>query len=111
MQALAILLSLAAAACLYLAAPNQLLVVDDAGKGRSPLSSRLLCWTGLLLAVAGTWVMSVPEGWPVAIAATLVVMTCFLSFWPFIGTWLHHSRTDDEPADAPNDMSKEGSAS
>ncbi|WP_137924445.1 hypothetical protein [Cupriavidus sp. 2SB] len=107
MQALAIFLSLAAAACLYLAAPNQLLVVDAEGKGRSPLSSRLLCWIGVALAVAGTWVMSVPEGWAVAIAATLVVMTCFLSFWPFIGTWLHHNRMDDEPSE----VSKEGSAS
>lgn len=104
MQALAILLSLAAAACLYLAAPNQVLIVDADGNGRAPAPRRLLCWAALALAVVGTWTMSVPEGWPVAIAATLVTLTCCLSLWPFLGTWLHHNRPDD-------DVSSEGSAS
>ena len=43
--------------------------------------------------------MSVPESWPVAIAATLVTLTCFLSAWPFIGTWIHHKRYDDMPGE------------
>lgn len=97
MQALAILLSLAAAACLYLAAPNQVLVVDNQGDGRAVMPPRLLCWLALALIIAGTWLMSVPEGWPVAIAATLVTLTCCLSVWPFIGTWLHQKRDDDVP--------------
>ncbi|SFB92320.1 hypothetical protein SAMN05216321_102178 [Cupriavidus sp. OV038] len=92
MQAFAVLLGLAAAACLYLAAPNQVLFVSAEGEGRAPLPPRLLGWLGLLLTIASAWTMSVPEGWPVAIAATLVTLTCSLSLWPFIGTWVHHRR-------------------
>ncbi|MBY4729384.1 hypothetical protein [Cupriavidus pauculus] len=95
MQALAILFSLAAAACLYLASPNQVLMVDANGKGRAPLSARTLCWIAVLLAATGMWLMSVPEGWPVAIAATLVTLTCCLSLWPFIGAWRHQNRDDE----------------
>ena len=86
MQALAVLLALAGAACLYLAAPNQVLAVH------APIGARLSCWLGLLLTLAGAWVMSVPEGWPVAIAASLVTLTCSLSAWPFIGVWLQRKR-------------------
>jgi len=92
MQALAVLLGLAAAACLYAAAPNQVLFVTASGAGRAPLPPRLLCWLGVALAVASAWTMSVPESWPVAIAATLVTLTCSLSLWPFIGTWTHQRR-------------------
>lgn len=99
MQALSIILSLAAAACLYLSAPNQVLCVDANNEGRAPLPPRLLFWLGVALAIAGTWVMSVPEGWPVAIAATLVTLTCCLSAWPFVGTWIHHKRYDDMPGE------------
>ncbi|SDD03429.1 hypothetical protein SAMN05216345_105302 [Cupriavidus sp. YR651] len=92
MQALAVLLGLAAAACLYLAAPNQVLFVTASGDGRPPVAPTLLCWLGLALTLASAWTMSVPEGWPVAIAATLITLTCSLSLWPFIGTWLQHRR-------------------
>ena len=99
MQALAILLSLAAAACLYLAAPNQVLWVDANNNGQAPMPPRLLLWLGVVLAAVGMWVMSVPEGWPVAVAATLVTLACCLSAWPFIGTWIHHKRYDDVPGE------------
>lgn len=94
MQALAVLLFLAAAACLYLAAPNQVLVTNADGNHRTPVSPRLLCGMAVALTLAGTWAMSVPEGWPVAIAATLVTLTCSLSLWPFLGTWRHHHRDE-----------------
>lgn len=92
MQALAVLLGLAAAACFYLAAPNQVLFVSSGGEGRAPMPPRLLCWLGFALIVASAWTMSTAEGWPVAIAATLVTLTCSLSLWPFLGTWRHHRR-------------------
>jgi len=99
MQALAVLLSLAAAASLYLSAPNQVLCVDDSNNGRAPMPPRVLFWLGIVLAIAGTWIMSILEGWPVAIAATLVTLTCSLSAWPFVGTWIHHKRYDDVPGE------------
>lgn len=99
MQALAVLLSLAAAACLYLAAPNQVLVTNADGNYHTPVSSRLLCGMAVVLTLAGAWAMSVPEGWPVAIAATLVALTCSLSLWPFLGTWRHHHRDDAMPTE------------
>jgi len=89
MQALAILLALAGAACLYLAAPNQVLYIT----GRAPIPPRLLGWLGLPLTVGSAWTMSVPEGWPVGIAAALMTLTCSLSAWPFIGVWIQQRRT------------------
>lgn len=88
MQALAVLLALAGAACLYLAAPNQVLT------RAVPIRPHLSCWLGLGLTLASAWAMSVPEGWPVAIASTLVTMTCCLSVWPFIGTWTQKRRSN-----------------
>ncbi|GAA7757757.1 MULTISPECIES: hypothetical protein [Cupriavidus] len=87
MQVLAVLLALAGAACLYLAAPNQVLT------RAAPIRPHLSCWLGLGLTLASAWTMSVPEGWPVAIASTLVTMTCCLSVWPFIGTWMQKRRS------------------
>ena len=84
MQALAVLLALAGASCFYLAAPNQVL--------HTPIHPRLSFGLGLALTVASAWVMSMPEGWPVAIAATLVTLTCSLSAWPFIGVWRQRQR-------------------
>ena len=69
--------------------------IHIATEGPMGLSARTLCWLAVLLAAAGMWLMSVPEGWPVAIAATLVTLTCCMSLWPFIGTWLHHHRDDE----------------
>ncbi len=92
MQALAILLALAGAACLYLAAPNQVLCISADGTGCAPIPPRVLGWLGLALAAAGAWTMSVPEGWPVGIAAALVALTCSLSAWPFIGVWMQQRR-------------------
>jgi hypothetical protein len=93
MQALAILLALAGAACLYLAAPNQRLCITADGTGRASVPPRLLGWTGLALTVGSAWTMSVPEGWPVGIAAALVTSTCSLSAWPFIGVRRQQTRT------------------
>ena len=88
MQGIAVLLGLVAAACLYLAAPNQVLIPP----ARLPLAPRVLGWLGLLLTVAAAWIMSVAESWGVAIAAALVTLTCSLSLWPFLGTWAHQRR-------------------
>jgi hypothetical protein len=92
MQALAILLALAGAACLYLAAPNQVLCNTADGTGFAPISPRLLGWLGLALAAGSAWTMSVPEGWPVGITTALVALTCSLSAWPFIGVWMQQRR-------------------
>ncbi|WP_019449945.1 hypothetical protein [Cupriavidus sp. BIS7] len=99
MQALAILLALAGAACLYLAAPNQVLCNTAHGTGCAPISPRLLGWLGLALAACSAWTMSVPEGWPVGIAAALVALTCSLSAWPFIGVWMQQRRNAARPAE------------
>jgi hypothetical protein len=93
MQALAILLALAGAACLYLAAPNQVLFISAGRTGCAPISPRMLGWLGLALTAGGAWTMSVREGWPVGIAAALVALTCSLSAWPFIGFWMQQRRT------------------
>ncbi|SPA40303.1 putative transmembrane lipoprotein [Cupriavidus taiwanensis] len=87
MQVLAVLLGLAAAACLYLAAPNQALLPP--GLLTRP---RLSGWLGLTLTCASTWLWSLTDGWPVAIAASLVTVPCALSVWPFIGTWAARKR-------------------
>jgi len=93
MQALAILLALMGAACLYLAAPNQILCIAADGTGRALVPPRLFGWLGLALTVGSAWTMSLPEGWPVGIAAALVTLTCSLSAWPFIGVWMQQRRT------------------
>ncbi|WP_423197322.1 MULTISPECIES: hypothetical protein [unclassified Cupriavidus] len=93
MQGIAVLLGLVAAACLYLAAPNQVLIPP----ARLPLAPRVLGWLGLALTVASAWIMSVAESWGVAIAAALVTLTCSLSLWPFLGTWAHQRRGARHP--------------
>ncbi len=98
MQGFAVLLGLAAAACWYLAAPNQVLLVSADGGDTRPLAPPVLFWLGMALTTASAWVMAVAEGWPVAIAATLIVLTCSLSLWPFVGTYVHHRRGRGKPA-------------
>ncbi len=87
MQALAVLLGLAAAACLYLAAPNQVLLPP--GRVAQP---RVLGWLGPALVIVSTWLWSTTDGWPVAIAASVVTVPCALSVWPFIGTYAARKR-------------------
>lgn len=87
MQALAVLLGLAAAACLYLAAPNQVLLPPGMG-----VPARVFGWLGLALAVLSTWLWSTTDGWPVAIAASLATVPCALSVWPFIGIYVARRR-------------------
>ncbi|MFJ4291958.1 hypothetical protein ACIP1U_19560 [Cupriavidus sp. NPDC089707] len=87
MQVLAVFLGLAAAACLYLAAPNQVLLPP--GRGSQP---RVFGWLGLALVIASTWLWSMTDGWPVAIAASLTTVPCALSAWPLVGTYVHRKR-------------------
>ncbi|WP_354685843.1 hypothetical protein [Cupriavidus necator] len=87
MQVLAVFLGLAAAACLYLAAPNQVLLPRGAGA-----PSGVLGWLGLALVILSTWLWSTTDGWPVAIAATLATVPCALSLWPFVGTYVDRGR-------------------
>lgn len=87
MQVLAVLLGLAAAACLYLAAPNQVLLPP--GTVAQP---RVLGWLGLALVILSTWLWSTTDGWPVAIAATLATVPCALSAWPFVGIYVDRRR-------------------
>jgi hypothetical protein len=87
MQVLAVLLGLAAAACLYLAAPNQVLLPP--GSGAQP---RVCGWLGLALFMLSTWLWSITDGWPVAIAASLATVPCALSVWPFVGTCVNRKR-------------------
>ncbi|WP_042885128.1 hypothetical protein [Cupriavidus necator] len=87
MQVLAVLLGQAAAACLYLAAPNQVLM--PSGTVAQP---RVLGWLGLVLVILSTWLWSITDGWPVAIAATLATVPCALSAWPFVGIYVERRR-------------------
>ncbi|WP_432259935.1 hypothetical protein [Cupriavidus sp. TMH.W2] len=87
MQVLAVLLGLAAAACLYLAAPNQVLLPPGA-----MARPRVPGWLGLVLVIVSTWLWSTTDGWPVAIAASLVTVPCGLSVWPFVGTYAARRR-------------------
>ncbi|SOZ34553.1 hypothetical protein [Cupriavidus neocaledonicus] len=91
MQVLAVLLGLAAAACLYLAAPNQVLLPPGTMPGNL-FRPRLAGWLGLALICASTWLWHLTDGWPVAIAASLVTVPCALSMWPFIGTYAARKR-------------------
>ncbi|WP_253760626.1 hypothetical protein [Ralstonia solanacearum] len=95
MHGVAVLLGLAAAGCLYTAAPNQLLlppVADDT----SPVSRRRARW---LLAVAVALAALAMQRWslvlgiPAAAAATLLVLTGGLSLWPLLGALVHGRRT------------------
>ncbi|AGW89820.1 MULTISPECIES: hypothetical protein [Cupriavidus] len=87
MQVLAALLGLAAAACLYLASPNQVLLPTGA-----VAQPRVLGWLGLLLVILSTWLWSTTDSWAVAIAATLATVPCALSAWPFVGIYVDRRR-------------------
>jgi len=92
MEAFAVLLGLLAAACLYLAAPNQVLLPSPQnGPGWRP-APRLCGWLGLGLTVLSTWLWSQAQGWPVAVAANLAIIPTGLSLWPFIGTYMNARR-------------------
>ncbi|MBY4897593.1 hypothetical protein [Cupriavidus sp. AU9028] len=94
MEGLAIVLGLIAAACLYLASPNQVLVARRA----SLPSAGVLCWSALALTVLGTWLWALSHGWPSAIAGMLVTLTCAVSAWPFFGTWVQSRRANAQEA-------------
>ncbi|MCG3574951.1 hypothetical protein PP715_11765 [Ralstonia solanacearum] len=96
MHGVAVLLGLAAAGCLYAAAPNQLLLPPAAGD-TPPVSRRRAC---LLLAVAAAALAALAmQRWsvvldiPAAVAATLLVLTGGLSLWPLLGALVHGRRT------------------
>ncbi|WP_039553820.1 hypothetical protein [Ralstonia solanacearum] len=95
MHGVAVLLGLAAAGCLYAAAPNQLLLPPAAGD-TPPVSRRRAC---LLLAVAAALAALAMQRWsvvldiPAAVAATLLVLTGGLSLWPLLGALVHGRRT------------------
>ncbi|WP_197339461.1 hypothetical protein [Ralstonia solanacearum] len=95
MHGVAVLLGLAAAGCLYAAAPNQLLLPPAAGD-TPPVSRRRAC---LLLAVAVALAALAMQRWsvvldiPAAVAATLLVLTGGLSLWPLLGALVHGRRT------------------
>ncbi|CAG9172936.1 hypothetical protein LMG23992_02374 [Cupriavidus laharis] len=92
MEAFTVLLGLVAAACLYLAAPNQVLLPSlPPGSVRRP-AAWLFGWLGLALTLLSTWLWSQAQGWPVAIAANLAIIPTGLSLWPFIGTYVNHKR-------------------
>ncbi len=92
MEAFAVLLGLVAAACLYLAAPNQVLLPSPpTGSGGRP-APRLFAWLGLALTLLSTWLWSQAQNWPVAVAANLAIIPTGLSLWPFIGTYMNHRR-------------------
>lgn len=90
MQGFAVVLGLAAAACLYLAAPNQVwLAPGSAGHARlQALGSRLLCWLAAGLTAASFLLWNAEFGWGVAIVATLITVTTGTSLWPFAGTYI-----------------------
>lgn len=93
MEAFALLLGLLAAACLYLAAPNQVLLPSPPQIGPGwRLAPRLFGWLGLGLTVLSTWLWSQAQGWPVAVAANLAIIPTGLSLWPFIGTYMNERR-------------------
>lgn len=95
MHGAAVLLGLAAAGCLYAAAPNQLLL-SPAVDGASPVSRRGARWLSVmavLLAVLAMQRWSPVLGGPGAVAGTLLVLTGGLSLWPLLGALVHGRRT------------------
>ncbi|MHA6907876.1 hypothetical protein ACQUJS_05480 [Ralstonia pseudosolanacearum] len=95
MHGAAVLLGLAAAGCLYAAAPNQLLLPPAVG-GASPVSrcgARWLSVMAVLLAALAMQHWSPVLGGPGAVAGTLLVLTGGLSLWPLLGALAHGRRT------------------
>jgi len=89
MQGFAVVLGLAAAACLYLAAPNQVwLAPGSAAHARlQAFGSRTLCWLAVGLTVTSFLLWNAVFGWGVAVVATLITVTTGTSLWPFVGTY------------------------
>ncbi len=104
MQGFAVVLGLAAAACLYLAAPNQVwLAPGSAGHARlRALGSRLLCWLAVGLTVASFLLWNAVFGWGVAIVATVITVTTGTSLWPFLGTYVDVRRRRNRRGDRAN---------
>ncbi|MGY8524294.1 hypothetical protein [Paracidovorax citrulli] len=94
MEGIAIVLGLCAAACLYLAAPNQVLIA----RRESLPSASALCWAAIALTLLGTWLWSLPHGWPSAVVGMFVTVTCAVSAWPFAGTWVQSRRQNAREA-------------
>ncbi|WP_231649781.1 hypothetical protein [Ralstonia syzygii] len=95
MHGAAVLFGLAAAGCLYAAAPNQLLL-PPAVDGEAPVSRRGARWLSaiaVLLAALAMQRWSLVLGVPAAVAATLLVLTGGLSLWPLLGALVHGRRT------------------
>ncbi|CAG2140550.1 hypothetical protein LMG26411_01897 [Cupriavidus numazuensis] len=98
MEAFAVLLGLVAAACLYLAAPNQVLLPARSSGAIGRPAPSLFGWLGLALTLLSTWLWSVAQSWPVAIAATFAIIPTGLSVWPFIGTYVDQRRPGTKEA-------------
>ncbi|TYZ41134.1 hypothetical protein C2U33_18455 [Ralstonia solanacearum] len=93
MHGAAVLLGLAAAGCLYAAAPNQLLL-PPAVDGASPVSRRGARWLSVMAVLLAA--LAVQRWSPVlgagAVAGTLLVLTGGLSLWPLLGALVHGRR-------------------
>ena len=90
MHGLALLLGLLAAACLYVAAPNQVLLAPAAPRPR--LYARVLCSVAAALAAIAVALWSDVLGWAGAIVAVILVVTGALSLWPMAGAWMQRYR-------------------
>ncbi|MHA7680066.1 hypothetical protein [Cupriavidus sp. PET2-C1] len=88
MQVFAVLLGLGGACCLYLASPNQRLLLLPLSAPATARSRRArLCWLAALSIAPSAWAWSLTQGWPAAIAATLATVGTGLSLWPFAGAY------------------------
>lgn len=93
MHGAAVLLGLAAAGCLYAAAPNQLLLPPRwTVHPRCRAAVRWLSAMAVLLAALAVQRWSPVLGGPGAVAGTLLVLTGGLSLWPLLGALVHGRR-------------------
>ena len=90
MHGIALLLGLLAAGCLYVAAPNQVLLAPPSPL--PPLYARVLCGVAAALSAIAVVLWSDVLGWAGAVIAVLLVVTGALSLWPMAGAWMQRYR-------------------
>jgi len=91
MHGIALLLGLLAAGCLYVAAPNQVLLAPA-----PPLRGRVLCGVAAALSSTAVVLWSDVLGWTGAVVAVVLVVTGALSLWPMVAAWMQRYRATSE---------------
>ncbi len=91
MHGIALVLGLLAAGCLYVAAPNQVLLAPA-----SRVYARVLCSVAAALSATAMVLWSDVLGGAGAAIAVLLVVTSALSLWPMAAAWMRHDRINSE---------------